>query len=121
MQATTRVATRKRIGLTAITSRASTSSWIFIEPSCAVNRQPTWAPSARAAISGASSRVLALAEMKPVNGASPTSSRPLKPSMPSEVPAEIDSRIITPIVPPPTMSAPLPHAMSLSWRRTSLG
>ncbi len=72
-------------------------------------------------MSGASSRVLALAEMNPVSGARPTISRPLKPSMPIDVPAATDSRAMTPTVPPPTRIAPLPQAMSLSCRSTSLG
>ena len=64
--------------------------------------------------------MLALAEMKPVSGDSPTSSRPLNPSMPSDVPAESESSTMMPTVPPPTIRAPLPQAMSLSWRSTSL-
>ena len=109
------------MALTAITSMASISSWIFIEPIWAVKRQPTCAPRASAAISGASSRVLTLAEMKPVSGERPTISRPLKPSMPIEVPAAMESRTITPTVPPPTRMAPLPQEMSLIWRSTSFG
>ena len=53
-----RVVTRNgRLG-TAMTSRASISSLIRIAPSCAVNPQPTVADRARAATSGAISRVL---------------------------------------------------------------
>ena len=70
-------------------------------------------------MSGASSRVLALAETNPVSGERLTISRPLKPSMPSDVPAEMDSSTITPMVPPPTIRAPLPQATSLSWRSVS--
>ena len=67
-----RVVTRNgRLG-TAMTSRASISSLIRIAPSCAVNPQPTVADSARPATSGAISRVLKNAEMKPLIGPRPS-------------------------------------------------
>ncbi len=57
---------------TAMTSSASISSAIRIEPSCAVKPQPTVAESARPATSGAISRVLKYAEMKPVSAGVPS-------------------------------------------------
>ena len=66
-----RVVTRNGSDGTAITSRASISSEIRIAPSWAVKPQPTVADSARPATSGAISRVLKYAEMKPVNAAVP--------------------------------------------------
>ena len=51
-----------------MTSSASISSEMRIEPSWAVNPQPTVADSASPATSGAISRVLKYAEMKPVSG-----------------------------------------------------
>ena len=55
-----------------MTSRASISSLIRMAPSWAVKPQPTVADSARPATSGAISRVLKYAEMKPVNGRVPS-------------------------------------------------
>ena len=56
----------------AITSSASISSEIRIAPSCAVKPQPTVAASASPATSGAISRVLKYAEMKPVSADVPS-------------------------------------------------
>lgn len=56
---------------TPIDSRPSTSSLMRMAPSCAVKPAPTVAERARPATSGAISRVLKYAEMKPVNAAVP--------------------------------------------------
>ncbi len=67
-----RVVTRYGSDGMPITSRASISSLIRIAPSWAVKPQPTVALRARPATSGAISRVLKYAEMKPVNALDPS-------------------------------------------------
>ena len=71
-----RVLTRNGNDRTAIDSSASTSSEMRIAPSCAVNPVPTLAASAMLATSGASSRVLIMAETSPDSGVRPSRSSP---------------------------------------------
>lgn len=105
---------------TPIASRASTSSLMRIAPSCAVNPAPTVAERARPATSGAISRVLKYAEMKPVKAAVPIWLSAAYPWRPTTVPVNRVMAIITPIVPPMTPSPPLPNATSARSRCTSL-
>ncbi len=114
------VVTRYGIGLMPRDSRASISSAIRIDPSCAVNRHPAWVANASDAAMGARSRVLTSEEMIPVAGPRPSMSRKLYPSIPTRAPTVMPSTIATPAVPPPTTKEPLPQAMSESSRTNSL-
>ena len=71
-----RVVARKGMERMAIESRAAISSEIRIAPTCAVNPVPTLAANAIPTTTGASSRVLAIAESMPDNEVMPTSCRP---------------------------------------------
>ena len=70
---------------------------------------------------GASSRVLANAEITPDTGPSETSSRAVYASMPMEAPIAAPMMSMTGAVPPPTMREPRPQVMSvivdIVWRR----
>ncbi len=99
-----RVLARNGTDLTAIASSASISSEIRIAPSCAVKPVPTLAANAIDATTGASSRVLAIAESIPDSDVMPMSSRPRWVSTPTIMAATADIASTMPIVPPPASS-----------------
>ena len=77
------------------------------------------AVSAAAATSGAMSRVLKYAVMKPVSASTPSESSARKPCRPTRLPTNSDSDSITPAVPRMTISAPDPKLTSASSRPIS--
>ncbi len=119
--AMTRVETTNEMECTPTTSSASISSLIRIDPISAVIRQPAWTAKAAAASSGANSRVMANDVAAPA-----TAPRSRMLSVPwamraTVAPAARPSTTISSDVPPPTMTAPRPHARSVTvatvWRR----
>lgn len=118
--ASTRVPARNGIDRTPIESSASISSEILIAPSCAVNPVPTFAASAIATTTGASSRVLAMADNIPERVVMPTSSSPRCVSTPSIIAAASDIANTIPMVPPPESTELVPKLTSLICANTCL-
>ena len=111
-----RVVTRNGTEGTPITSSASTSSLMRIEPSCAVKPAPTVADRARPDTRGAISRVLKYADRNATKLDVPSWLSAAYPCRPTSVPVKKDRKAITPTVPPTTASAPRPKLTSASRR-----
>ena len=104
-----------------ITSSASISSLMRIEPNCAVAPAPIVAANATPAVAGAMNRTLRNAPRKPVSASIPTLDSVLYPCTAISAPVDSVRKPMMTTVPPITASAPVPIPITAISRNTSPG